>query len=119
MADGHLGKCKSCTKKDVKERYYKHFEVIQEYEKKRFNDDKRKAKVSEYQIKRRLNFPGKNRIRVKTLNAIRDDKLIKKPCEKCGTKNKIEAHHNDYRKAFDITWLCFTCHRALHKELKK
>jgi hypothetical protein len=31
------------------------------------------------------------------------------PCEECG--NKAIAHHADYSKPFDITWLCLSHHR--------
>ncbi len=44
MADGHLGKCKECTKQDVKNRYDDPVSLkrITEYERKRFQDPKRK-----------------------------------------------------------------------------
>lgn len=35
-------------------------------------------------------------------------------CSRCGERTRIEAHHPDYAKPFDVEWLCFPCHRAHH-----
>ncbi len=45
--------------------------------------------------------------------AIKRGKLHKQPCGGCGNP-KAHAHHLDYTKRLDITWLCATCHRAWH-----
>lgn len=47
-------------------------------------------------------------------NAIRDGKLMKQPCEKCGSK-KAQAHHDDYTKPLDVRWLCTKHHREVHR----
>lgn len=42
---------------------------------------------------------------------------IEKPsfCQKCKKiKNRIEGHHEDYSKPYDVVWLCVSCHRKLH-----
>lgn len=36
-------------------------------------------------------------------------------CEKLVGKDKIQAHHNDYSKPFEITWCCQDCHTNLDK----
>ncbi len=48
-------------------------------------------------------------------NAIRDGKIIRKPCEICGN-TKTEAHHEDYSKPLAISWLCTKHHIELHKQ---
>lgn len=44
-------------------------------------------------------------------HAIATGKLVKQPCEHCGSTQKIQGHHDDYTKPLNVTWLCFTCHR--------
>ncbi len=107
MGDGHLNKCISCAKKDVRRRYYDPEVItrIVEYEKKRSQDPIRKQKTLEYQRKRRAKFPGKDKARQRVNNAVRDGRLPRKPCEVCGVA-KVEAHHTDYRKPLDVKWLC-------------
>ena len=118
-SDGRLGKCRVCTKYDVKERYKnpESRKRIDEYEKKRWNDPERRKKVAEYQRVRRKKFPGKDRVRSKVSNALRDGRLIRKPCKICG--KKAQAHHSDYRRPFLIIWLCFFHHRKEHSLKKK
>lgn len=110
MRDGYLGKCKNCTKKDVRDNYIKNIDKYRIYEKKRFNDPKRKSDILKYQINRRKKFPGKYKARYAVSSAIRDGRLKKLPCIYCGNK-KSQAHHTDYRKKLDVKWVCFTCHR--------
>jgi len=111
-ADGFFGKCKECYKKDVKENYQRNREYYIEYEKKRWLRPDRRKKALEYQRKRRKRFPGKNRARQTVNNAIRDGRLLKKPCEVCGEK-KVEAHHQDYRSPLKVQWLCREHHLAV------
>jgi ribosomal protein S27AE len=46
-------------------------------------------------------------------NAIRDGRLIKQPCVICGAA-RAHAHHKDYTKPLDVTWLCAKCHTRIH-----
>jgi len=118
MLDGHLNECKSCTKKRVSERYYnpENREKIREYERNRFQNQERKKKLIAYQRKRRLTHKGKAKANHWINNALRDGRIIKKPCEVCG-EIKSQAHHTDYRKYYDVKWLCFKHHRQAHKQL--
>lgn len=49
-----------------------------------------------------------------TSNAIRDGKLVKKPCEVCG-EQIAQAHHDDYNFPLVVRWLCVTHHVEWHK----
>lgn len=121
MADGHLGKCKECNKKDVKDNYLKNIQnpeyVIKErkrtrdkfhrlYKGKTNNDPDRNKR---YFIK----YPEKKIAKQKTQNAIVAGKLIKQPCEICGN-TESQAHHDDYSKPLDVRWLCIKHHNEWH-----
>jgi predicted DNA-binding transcriptional regulator AlpA len=45
--------------------------------------------------------------------AKRNGLLTQKWCAICGAK-KTEAHHHDYDKPYDVTWLCRKHHRLMH-----
>lgn len=111
MADGYLNKCKLCTKRDVRKRYFSEEgrEKIIAYEKKRSQDPERKRKALIYQRKRRSLNPGKYKANNAVNNALRDGRLKRKPCEVCG-ELKVEAHHDDYRSHLKVRWLCRNHH---------
>lgn len=50
-------------------------------------------------------------------NAIRDGRLIRKPCEICGAE-KVTAHHPDYSKPLTVKWLCSKHHGELHRKYR-
>lgn len=111
MADGHLGKCKECAKKDVKERYKQTREARHAYERSRAQSPGRRRAAFNYQRRRRARHPEKAAARNAVANALRDGRLIKGPCRHCGATKNMQAHHDDYSKPLDVEWLCFTCHR--------
>ena len=44
--------------------------------------------------------------------------LIREPCERCGTTDNVQAHHDDYSRPLDIMWLCPSHHGDRHSELR-
>ena len=139
MADGHLNKCKTCNKADVSNNYRDNIDHYKEYERSRMRLPHRKAAVKAYAIKNRdaidvwkKAYSKENRVKINLAhkryskrhplkrlahymvsNAIRDGRLIRKPCEECG-ELKVEAHHADYYKPIDVNWLCKIHHLARH-----
>ena len=131
MKDGHLNKCKECTKKDVQKNYRNHIDSYKEYERKRANlphrveARKKYSKTEAYAVaisKSRKNYrkkyPEKYKANTAVGSALKNGSLVKKPCQICGSTEKIEAHHPDYSKPLDIRWLCSACHHKWHKDMR-
>lgn len=109
MADGHLGKCKACTKADVKLRR-KENPAVQEYDRAR-GSRQREGYLKEYREK----YPMKYAAHSAVNNAVRNGSL-KNPhvCEECESTFAVEGHHDDYTKPLEVRWLCAVCHKRWH-----
>lgn len=132
MADGHLNKCKECTKSDVRKNRIENIGYYQHYDKRRASNDDRKQRCRMYSKttngkasharslkKYILKYPSKNKAHYAVSNAIRDGKLKRNSaCEACGIECRTEAHHHDYSKPLDVHWLCKACHVEWHKHFK-
>jgi hypothetical protein len=114
MADGHLGKCKTCTKQDVKTRYYAKFECVKAYERVRFQSLERKRKIRIYARLSRQKNPQKWKARDAVHWAVKTGKLVRPDrCSHCQAIGPVQAHHTDYSKPLDVVWCCFACHRKV------
>ena len=118
MGDGHLNKCKECTKADVNKHRSENLERIREYDRKRANKPERRA--ANYAITQgwRQEDKRRNRAHNAVSRAIQSGELVRQPCCRCGEKKSI-AHHEDYDKSLEVMWLCQPCHKQRHKELKE
>ncbi len=60
----------------------------------------------------------KEKARILLQRAVRKERIIKpNKCSCCNRKlpkKLIHAHHEDYKKWWDVIWLCQTCHSELH-----
>ncbi len=131
MADGHLNKCKDCTKQDTADRIArkqkdpewvigeaarcreKGNRARREGRNKKQSPENRKASL----LKWGLANPQKRKAHFAVSNAIRDGKIKRKPCEVCGSTDS-EAHHDDYSKPLDVMWLCPKHHAERHVHLR-
>ena len=100
MADGHLNKCKECTRADTAR-----------------HTEENPMSVYETRLKTCLKNPSGIRAR-KVIEAALLAGVIERPtvCSGCGCSNeehRIEAHHYDYSKPLDVIWLCTPCHRRM------
>jgi len=109
MVDGHLNKCKECTKRDSRKNRASNIEYYREYDRARGNRQSTE-KIKE----RRIKNPQKYQAQTAVNNAIRDGRLFKKPCEVCGSLC-VHGHHNDYSRPLDVRWLCPVHHKEAHK----
>ena len=111
MKDGHLNKCKECTKKDVHKHRAQNIDAIRAYDRERGNRQNK-----EYLIEYREKNPVKYKAHTMINNAIRDGKLFIEPCQHCGSDSSVHAHHDDYAKPLNIRWLCAVHHSQWHRD---
>jgi len=111
MADGHLNKCKTCTKKDSTKHRDANLEKIRAYDRVRGN---RQSK--EYFCSYRESHPNKYKAHTMVNNAIRDGKMYPEDCSSCGGNESPHAHHDDYAKPLNVRWLCPVCHSQWHRD---
>ncbi len=137
MGDGHLNKCKACTKSDVSKHRLENIERIMEYDRNRPNAKERVAKNSqrvkklkaennEHYLKTvslpkikwgQINKHKKN-AHTKTQRMFKMRGLKPTQCQLCGcSSDELEGHHYDYSKPLDVTWLCKRCHSLAHKAI--
>jgi hypothetical protein len=116
MADGHLGKCKDCTKMDVLNHRTENIEKIRKYDRDRAlipNRRKRSQEISKRWLKEN---PEKARAQRMVHYHVSRGNLTPQPCRSCGAARGV-AHHEDYTRPLDVVWLCQPCHKARHKEI--
>ncbi len=127
---GRNNACKECDRKRVaaaKEadpvaklerdriRYWKDPEAQRAAKREIFHRDPAAAKQKNKQ--RQIAGGQKHRARRKVADSVRRGKLLRPAvCSKCGESNlRIDAHHADYGKPLEITWLCTRCHGKEHR----
>lgn len=69
-------------------------------------------------VKDILDIKRRRLVRYQVSKAVRHGKLVKPDtCSLCCEKTKeICAHHIDYGKPLEVTWLCTTCHGLAHRK---
>lgn len=81
-----------------------------------FTSDGFKKKNSGYFHDYVEKYPGRRRVRLETLRAIKKGLLVRaEKCEQCSCTQGIEAHHDDYNHPLDVRWLCKDCHGFWHR----
>lgn len=114
MGDGLLGKCKECTKTDSRLNRRNHIEYYRSYDRKRASSPNRKN-LSRLNTKRvRKEIKGYQAAHNAVARAIRSGRIVKSPCQMCGSRQNIHAHHDDYFLPLNVMWLCSEHHQARH-----
>jgi ribosomal protein S27AE len=116
MADGHLNKCKECTKNDVAQHRSKNIEKIRAYDRERGKHPERAKAAAQISSAWRKADNRRTRAHNAVTRAVRSGKLVRQPCERCGEIKSL-AHHEDYDKPLEVVWLCQPCHKQRHKEI--
>lgn len=117
MADGHLNFCKECTKKRIASHRERNIEGIRAYDRERGKLPRRVANTVKNTRERRetLKGIGYTAAHNKVARALASGELQKpEKCSHCDKGRQIEAHHEDYNKPLEVTWLCSACHSMLH-----
>jgi ribosomal protein S27AE len=118
MADGHLNKCKTCTKNDVSKHRGENLDRIRAYDRERGKSKDRIAANVAVNRAWRSEDLRRQKAHIAVAKAIRKGDLIRLACERCGNEKSL-AHHEDYDKPLQVMWLCQPCHKQRHKELKE
>lgn len=115
MADGHLNKCKGCTRSDVLKHRADNIERIRAYDRDRAKQPKRLEKNRVAGEKWRAENPNRRSAQVKLGNAVRDGRVTPWPtCALPECNSKPEAHHPDYDRPLQVEWLCPVHHKQAH-----
>ena len=118
MSDGHLNKCKECTKSDATNHRNKNLEKVRAYDRERGKIPERIKANTENNRAWREEDKRRSRAHHAVSYAIRRGLLDRLPCIRCGDEKSL-AHHEDYDKPLEVMWLCQPCHKQRHKELKE
>lgn len=113
MADGHLNKCRECTRSDTRQNRRRNITHYREYDRQRFLLPHRAVARDAYKRQQSVEKPQKRLARTMAGNALRDGWLRREPCYFCGSDTDLEMHHPDYSQPLRIYWLCRQCHRKL------
>ena len=101
VSDRH---CIECAVSGRKKAYNKEYHKIYQKTDKRKQSKKRSELKYPNAKKARAHY-GNNKHKIKTYDN----------CEKCGSVNRVEAHHHDYNLPLDVTFLCKACHTTWHE----
>ena len=111
MASGVLGKCRTCCRVDASENRNGNLDRVRAYD---------RGRGSRRSAEGQREYRKRNPEKVSAQNAVRRAKerglIYQKPCIICGSRNSV-AHHDDYSKKLDVTWLCQLHHVHAHREL--
>lgn len=112
-ADGHANQCIVCVKARARIRHVQKRDEIRAYDRQRSKLPHRVLQRVRQTQKEREQSPERYRARTAVNNAVRDGRLLKMDCAFCGA-SKTVAHHHDYSRPLDVTWLCTPCHARFH-----
>lgn len=110
MADGHLNKCKTCTKKDSTNHRNNNIDKIRAYDRERGN-----RQSYEYVKEYRATYPNKYKAHMKLNNELRQGRVKRVEKCRCGKPSEV-AHHDDYLKPLEVRWMCQACHKQWHRD---
>ena len=116
MADGHLNKCKTCTRVDVRINRAVRDEHYRAYDRSRTSRPHRREDRRTRNTRYRQDHPERERAYGAVARALKTGRLKKPPaCEGCGAPGSLHAHHQSYQEPLNVVWLCARCHHHHHR----
>lgn len=113
MADGHLNKCKTCTKRDATNHRDANLDKIREYDRERAKQPHRVKATTKNTRRYRSENRKRAAANAAVARAVKVGTLHKLPCWVCGSE-QVEGHHPDYDSPLDVVWLCAAHHKEIH-----
>ncbi|RLG44502.1 MAG: hypothetical protein DRN81_04440 [Thermoproteota archaeon] len=131
MKDGHLGKCKECTKMDARATRAGNMEYYQQYDRGRSmlphrvqarkahyeqTKDSPERRATAYRANRAwlARNPEKRKAYQEVAKAVKKGIVKKGGCRVCAC-SPVEGHHVDYNAPLDIICLCSKHHKEAHR----
>ena len=111
------GECKECTKARAGRTRLKDYEKYSAKWRESCRSPENRKRRLEWGSRQRIDAPLKYTARTAVAYAIRTGRMMRKPCEFCGSL-RSQAHHDDYTRPFDVMWLCQAHHAGRHAFLK-
>jgi hypothetical protein len=123
MADGHLNKCKACTRREALANRAAKLGYYQAYDRVRYvqhgeRDTRPKELRREHARGRKRTYNADKRYANNAVQYALRRGSLKRPgaCTDCQrTDVRLHAHHDDYSKPLQVAWVCPKCHGARHR----
>lgn len=115
--DGHQYRCKDCRKAEVAKSRRQNPDWWKRHGRSQRVKHREHRRVKKLEYRHRT---GAHAVHESVRKRIKRGKLARaEACSRCGRSGvQIVAHHEDYSKRWDVTWLCIKCHHAVHREAK-
>ncbi|HKY46162.1 MAG TPA: hypothetical protein VJM50_23930 [Pyrinomonadaceae bacterium] len=118
MADGHLNKCKACTKSDVAAHREKNIDAVRKYDRDRASRTARRELTTRVTAEYRARYPERVAANNALARAVKAGRIVQPPaCWHCGSDMGVCGHHASYARdmRLAVSWLCQACHKAVHE----
>lgn len=114
----NLRRCKACAHADYEKRYANPARRAALNSSSQAWKDRRPERHAELARDYRRRHPEKVIAQNRLNYAVRKGLIQRKPCEACGTTEKVHAHHHSYEPEhwYDVRWLCYVCHKLEHND---
>ncbi len=125
---GYIPKCTACKTLSGLAYRHRHRQLTRERSRERYLRDSRRRAEDRRQYTKNHPEQTKARMRAERVSekgqarnalreAVRSGRVMKPDaCQDCGRSGvKIDGHHHDYTKPFDVEWLCSWCHGKRHR----